>query len=178
MAAYTAQQQQEIIERYRPAILKQVRRYRGHRFPMVSEEDLYQDGVETVLRYLRKQDATERFVFPTYDVRAKVLQSEYRSLPVSYGKTKDYYVERLKDSHPALGLKEELIGDDYDTTDLDYRIDFTRFRETLSDNERNLMDLVFDGYGWEEAAQIMGLSRSGGYYLRTQIKEKYDNMMR
>ncbi len=178
MAAYTAQQQQEIVERYRPAILKQVRRYRSKRFPMISHEDLCQDGIEAVLLYLRKQDATQPFIFPTFDVKARILQSVHSSLPLTHGHTKEYYVQRLREAQPTLGLKEELIGDGSDVSDLDFRVDFSRFRESLTDKERGLIDLVLDGYSWEEAAQKMGLSRSGGYYLRTQIKEKYDEMMR
>lgn len=178
MAAYSKAQCEEICRKYQPAIWKHVKHYHHDCFPMISDEDLFQDGMEVLLIHLDKSLNTGEFVFPTFDIKARMMRSLHDSLPVAYGHTKKNYVKHIQEA-PSTICSVDRANDDPSTFEnADYKIDFDNFRSVLTDQERALLDFVAAGYTWGEAIQMMGLARSTGYYLRSQIKTKYNKMMR
>lgn len=178
MAAYTTGQAQKIIEQYKPAIIGRVKRYHNQSLPMISDEDLFQDVVEAILRYLKTLDSNEPFVFPKNTVQSAILKGRHDALPLSYSKVKNEYAKRLQDAKPTLEIRENQLADRDLWSDVDYQIDYQNFRSKLSEKERSLIDLIMNGYTPIEAAGIMNLPVSSSYYLRDRIRKKYEQMMR
>lgn len=135
------------------------------------DEDMIQEGMIGLWKACQTFDEDKGYKFATY--AAICIVNEIR---MAYRKVKKHSIHTISLEDPVPDQEDltfaDTIEDPLGSVE-DSGVFFNVFYETLSDNEKKVIELKLYGYRQEDAARMMGITQGGFSRIKNRILDKY-----
>lgn len=132
-------------------------------------EDLYQEAMLSAIKALNKFDDTKEASLKTY------LQIVVRNDLIIFSKKNCNFYQHeycVDDDFLKCHYEEE-----EDHTQLDREIVYNKIKDSLSKQEKQVLDLLLQGYQFKEIDAILGISNIQRAVVCNNIKRKINNLL-
>lgn len=178
MVVLSEQEESRLISAYSNIVWSLVHRFSdGKTSSVFSQEDLYQECMLVLVKHMRKCETKEQLRrFQTMDLVNAMTRYVLRCQAVRLDCNRTDQARGILAAMQSTQPFDALINIDDPQTEDDIiaRMDYESFIKTLSEEHREALKLISEGYRQWEIGEMMGKTQQWARWVRKDTKRKYD----